>query len=247
MSDELVWEQVRGEPDQPLQQQLVVFARELGQMYQAERRSSAALDAALANLQETYSATIRTLTSVVEAKDKTSRAHVARTHDLALALTQRVDPDLATRPEVGFGFLLHDIGKVGVPESILWKDGPLDEDEWRIMRSHPVLGVDLVEPMSFLGEAIDIIRWHHERWDGTGYPEGLAGQEIPLAARILGLADAFVAMTSERPYRPSLSLEHAMDEIARGRGAQFDPAVVEVFLLVLSEGHVPLEGSFGAA
>ncbi len=145
-------------------------------------------------------------------------------------MAARVDPQLATRPEVAYGFFLHDIGKVGIPESVLCKPGPLTDDEWTIMRAHPAIGAQIVEPIRFLQGAVEIVFTHHERWDGAGYPTGLVGEQIPLAARVFAVADSFDAMTSDRPYRSALSFDQALEEIRRGAGTQFDPTVVEVVL-----------------
>ncbi|MGZ4150053.1 MAG: HD-GYP domain-containing protein [Actinomycetota bacterium] len=226
--------------DHELEQQLVVFAREVGELYTAERVRSRELQSALDDLRETYLATMRSLASVVEAKDVGTRGHLDRTENYGLALARRVDPALAARPEVAYGFFLHDIGKVGVPEQVLRKPEPLDPEEWELMREHPAVGARIVEPIRFLGDAVEIVRSHHERFDGGGYPRGLRGPEIPLAARIFAVADSFDAMTSDRPYRAAMPLERALDEIAAGAGAQFDPVVVEAFLELVREDGDPL-------
>jgi ribonuclease P protein subunit RPR2 len=225
------------DPEGPaVHEQLIVFARELGQLYHLERRRSAELHEVLESLQETYFATMKSLAQVIEAKDRTTRGHVDRTQSYGLALSELIDPDLATRPEVGYGFFLHDIGKVGIPEVILCKEGPLSDEEWRIMQTHPTVGAQIVEPIRFLGDAVKVVRHHHERFDGTGYPDGLRGREIPLAARIFSLADSFDAMTSDRPYRSAMSVDRALDEIREGAGTQFDPDIALVFMdLVESE------------
>ena len=212
-----------------LSDQLKVFAREIGVLYSAERVRTRELERALERAREMYIATMKSLAHVVEAKDPTTRGHLDRTAHYGLALAREIDPELAARPEVGHGFFLHDIGKVGIPESILCKAGPLTELEWVVMRSHPNQGARIVEPIPFMGDAVDIVRSHHERWDGAGYPRGLRGEEIPLAARIFAIADSFDAMTSDRPYRSALEPEQAVDEIRRGSGTQFDPACVRAF------------------
>jgi HD-GYP domain-containing protein (c-di-GMP phosphodiesterase class II) len=226
-------EAVTGEPVDPqafsLHDQLKVFAREIGVLYSAERVRTRELEDALEAAREMYVATMKSLAYVVEAKDPTTRGHLDRTAHYGLALARSVDPELAAKPEVAYGFFLHDIGKVGVPESILCKAGPLTELEWIVMRSHPNQGAKIVEPIPFMGEAVEIVRSHHERWDGGGYPRGLRGEEIPLAARIFGVADSFDAMTSDRPYRSALSTEEAVAEIRSGSGTQFDPECVKAF------------------
>jgi ribonuclease P protein subunit RPR2 len=215
--------------------QLIVFARELSEMFYLERERSQELEGALRNLQDTYVATMKTLAQVVEAKDRTTRGHLDRTHFLGVELARRVDPELAKRPEVGYGFFLHDIGKVGIPEDILRKNGSLSDPEWSVMREHPVIGAEIVAPMQFLGDAVDVIRHHHERFDGSGYPSRMKGAEIPLAARIFSVADSFDAMTSDRPYRDAMASERAMEELREGAGSQFDPDVVDVFLNLVEE------------
>ena len=212
-----------------LHDQLKIFAREVGVLYSAERVRRLELEHALESAREMYVATMKSLAHVVEAKDPTTRGHLDRTAHYGLALARKVDPELAARPEVAYGFFLHDIGKVGIPESILCKTSPLTELEWVVMRSHPNQGARIVEPIPFMGEAVDIVRSHHERFDGTGYPRGLSGEEIPLAARIFAIADSFDAMTSDRPYRSALSTETAVKEILAGSGTQFDPTCVEAF------------------
>ncbi|HXF36445.1 MAG TPA: HD-GYP domain-containing protein [Actinomycetota bacterium] len=230
-----------------LRAQLVVFARELAMLYRLERERSRELERALQGLRDTYLATMKVLVQVVEAKDATTRGHLDRTQAYGMALARRIDPALAERPELAYGFFLHDIGKVGIPEAILRKRGPLSDAEWEVMRSHPTLGARIVEPMRFLGEAALVIRHHHERFDGTGYPGGLRGDAIPLPARIFAVADAFDAMTSDRPYRAPLPRERALGELAAARGTQFDPAVVDAFVDLVDEEGAALEAAAVAA
>jgi ribonuclease P protein subunit RPR2 len=216
--------------------QLIVFARELGELYRLERSRSAELQRVLESLQETYIATMKSLAQVIEAKDTTTRGHLDRTQAYGLALARRIDPDLVRTPTLGYGFFLHDIGKVGIPEQILCKEGPLDGAEWDVMRTHPVIGAQIVAPIAFLTDAVDLIRHHHERFDGRGYPDAIAGEDIPLPARIFSVADSFDAMTSDRPYRGAIGLERALEEIQRGAGTQFDPDVVGVFVEMVEGG-----------
>jgi HD-GYP domain-containing protein (c-di-GMP phosphodiesterase class II) len=218
--------------------QLVVFARELGSLYRAERVRSRELEHALQDVREMYVSTMTSLAQVVEAKDRTTRGHLDRTQRYGLALAARVDPELTQRPEVAYGFFLHDIGKVGIPEAVLCKPGPLTEAEWTVMRAHPTIGAQIVEPIRFLQGAVEIVQTHHERWDGRGYPQGLRGEEIPLAARVFAIADCFDAMTSDRPYRMALPFDAAYDEIVDGSGSQFDPQVVDVFIDLVADGGI---------
>ena len=225
--------------DADVQSQLLVFARDLREAHRRERDRAHELEDALEQLNDAYLSTMKTLAFLVEAKDATTRTHLDRTSQYGMALARLVSPELAERPDLRWGFLLHDIGKIGIPESILNKEGPLTEAEWAVMKTHPLLGAQVLAPMSFLGRATEVIRCHHERWDGAGYPRGLAREEIPLAARIFSVVDAFDAMTSDRPYRRAMPLERAVEEIAANSGSQFDPDVVEAFL-ILVEGRIEL-------
>ena len=232
----------RPEPQGPdrlaLEAQLAVFAREVGSLWEAERTRSRELDHVVTSLEETYVATMQALAQVVEEKDRTTAGHLGRTQQYGLALAGRVNPALARRPDVAYGFFLHDIGKVGIPEQVLSKPGPLDEDEWALMREHPAIGTRILEPIRFLTGALEIVRSHHERWDGAGYPDGLEAEQIPLTARIFALADSFDAMTSDRPYRKAMPVEDALDEIRRGAGSQFDPRIAAEFLAMAATGEV---------
>lgn len=235
------------EPEVPIREQLLVFAKELSHLYHEERERSVELERAYEELTDTYAATIKTLAFVVEAKDSNTRRHLDRTQVYGLELARSIDSDLIRDPEVGFGFLLHDIGKVGIPEHILGKPGPLTDDEWGVMRTHPLLGAQIVEPMRFLGEAVQIIRCHHERFDGRGYPSSMKGEEIPLAARIFSVVDSFDAMTSDRPYRQALSIERAMDELHKGKDTQFDPEVVHMFVNLVEKRPWTVDHAHGHA
>ena len=217
------------------ERQLLVFAREINHLYQAERARAAELERALDRLRGSYLDMIKTLAFVVEAKDPSTRAHLQRTHDYAVALAEAVDPELAADEQLRYGFLLHDVGKVGIPEAVLNKPGRLDAREWEVMRAHPLLGVQMVAGIKSLGSAVEVIRCHHERWDGRGYPTGLAGDAIPAGARVFSVADAFDAMTSDRPYRKAIPFDRACQEIADGAGSQFDPAVVEAFSAIVPD------------
>ena len=216
-------------------EQLLVLARDVNSMYQSERARARELEQALDALQESYLATVRTLAFIVEAKDSSTREHLDRTHDYARALARVVMPDVEVGTEMTYGFLLHDVGKVGIPESILCKPGPLTDEEYEVMKTHPLIGVQIVAPIRFLSGAVDIIRCHHERWDGRGYPDGLAAEDIPLGARIFSVCDTFDAMTSDRPYRRALPFDDAVTEIERCGGTQFDPQVVDAFVRMCAQ------------
>jgi len=236
------------DPEMPaVHEQLIVFARELGELYRAERSRTFELQQVLDSLQQSYLATMKSLAQVIEAKDRTTRGHLDRTQAYGLALARRIDPGLVATPTLGYGFFLHDIGKVGVPEHILCKEGPLSGDEWDVMRRHPSVGAQIVTPIAFLSEAVELIRHHHERFDGSGYPDGLRGDGIPLSARVFSVADSFDAMTSDRPYRGSIGVERALAELHGGAGSQFDPGVVKVFVQMIEDGPTEGDEDFAAA
>ncbi len=227
------------EPDEAAElaqarEQMLVMARDVSALYQAERARAHELEEALGALRENYLATVRTLAFIVEAKDASTREHLERTHDYARALA-RVVTAVEPGDELSYGFLLHDVGKVGIPESILCKPGPLTPEEYEVMKTHPLIGVQIVAPIRFLGDAVQVVRCHHERWDGRGYPDGLAGEDIPLGARIFSVCDTFDAMTSDRPYRRALPFDDAVSEIEAGAGTQFDPEVVRSFVAMCAD------------
>lgn len=174
-------------------------------------------------LEAHYTKTIEALTSALEARDPYTQAHTGRIRDLATAIALALRVPREVRDAVHFGALLHDVGKIGISDSILQKPGPLSEAEWQIMRRHPEIGVRMLRGIDFLAPALDVVMYHHERWDGRGYPAGLRGDAIPLAARIVAVCDAFDAMTTDRPYRRALTVDQALDELAAVAGTQLDP------------------------
>lgn len=202
---------------------------ELGRLYRhAEQRAE--------ELHDSYLTTVLSLAAALETKDDQTGNHAKRVRDYASIMTRSFDKSLLDRESLIFGFLLHDVGKIGIPEHILMKPGPLDDQEWLIMRQHPTMGARIIESASFLNpDAVEIVTSHHERWDGEGYPDRLVKEQIPVGARLFSVADTFDAMTSDRPYRKGLSFEVAVQEIERCSGSQFDPDVVKAFKLCEAE------------
>jgi ribonuclease P protein subunit RPR2 len=190
-------------------------------------------------------AVIESLAAAVEAKDSVTSRHLRRVSHLATQLAALVDPAIGRTEEFLFGCLLHDVGKIGVPEDILSKPGPLTEDEWTIMRRHPQIGARVVRPLGLSETVVDVVLYHHERWDGAGYPQGLAGDDIPLVARIFSVCDALEAMTAMRRYRDALPASVAYERVRMEAGTQFDPAIVRVLERGVSSGEIDLDDPAG--
>ena len=208
----------------PADKELVLYARDLRHLLDVERGQRTLLE-------ESYLATVTSLASALESRDTRTGAHSQRVQRYALELLDMIDPgSVARNPGLQYGFLLHDIGKIAIPDEILQKPGPLSRSERQRMQTHTVLGEQMLGGVAVLkGEGLRVVRSHHERWDGGGYPDKLSGTEIPLAARVFAVADALDAMTSDRPYRRKLKWTVAHEEILSQSGKQFDPAVVEAF------------------
>jgi putative nucleotidyltransferase with HDIG domain len=183
--------------------------------------------------QRLYRETLASLSNALEAKDAVTSQHTEEVVRLAVAVAAELELDLEAVRTVELGAVLHDIGKVRVPEAILNKPGPLDEAEWAVMRTHPEVGEQIVRPIQSLQAILPIVRHHHERWDGTGYPDGLSGRAIPVGARIVAVCDAYRAMTEDRPYREALGPDAARRELEEGSGTQFDPDCVAALLRAL--------------
>ena len=188
------------------------------------------------------------LANAVEAKDELTERHCQRLATLAreLAVAAGVDPHELRA--IVLGAMLHDVGKIGIADSLLTKPAPLTDAEWTVMRRHPLIGETICEPLRGSRQFLPVIRHHHERWDGTGYPDRLRGAAIPLGARIVGLVDAFDAIVHDRPYRPARSVAQALDEIGALAGRQFDPALVAAFVpLIEGEPELPDEQAWLSA
>ena len=190
-----------------------------------------------ANLEliQAYDATIEGWAYALDLKDEETEAHSQRVTRMALRIARRMNIKEKELPHIKRGILLHDIGKMGIPDSILLKPGPLTEDEWVIMRRHPVYAYEMLYRIDYLRPALEIPYCHHEKWDGSGYPRGLKGEEIPLPARIFAVVDVYDALTSDRPYRKAWSEEDTLDLIKEESGSHFDPQVVEMFLNLLRD------------
>jgi diguanylate cyclase (GGDEF)-like protein len=192
------------------------------------------------NLEETFVSTVEALANALEANDEYTSSHTRWITDMALRVGEALGFQGAELKRLELGALFHDIGKIGIPTSILQKPGPLSPDERRIIEMHPELGERILEPIGRLAEVRKVVRSCHERWDGGGYPDGKAGDEIPFDARIILVCDAFHAMTTDRPYRKRLSVDEACRRLREGAGTQFDPAVVDIFLSLPLDVPVPL-------
>jgi putative nucleotidyltransferase with HDIG domain len=190
-------------------------------------------------------AVIESLAAAVEAKDSVTSRHLRRVSRLATQLAELVDPVIGRTEEFLFGCLLHDVGKIGVPEDILGKPGPLTEEEWAIMRRHPQIGARVVRPLGLSEVVVDVVLCHHERWDGGGYPQGLKGDDIPLVARIFSVCDALEAMTATRSYRGPLPAAVAYERVRAETGSQFDPAIIRILERGVSSGEIDLDDPAG--
>jgi putative two-component system response regulator len=185
-----------------------------------------------AQLQQAYEASLIMLANAIELRDEYTRGHVERVRRYTMLIARQMDWTEALLTPLEFGAILHDIGKIYVQEDILRKAGPLDDSEWCEMKRHSDIGAELLSSIPYLEAAIPVIRHHHERWDGKGYPNNLAGKQIPQGARIVAVADAFDAMTTARVYQRACQPEQARQEIQDGSGIRYDPKVVEAFLAV---------------
>jgi putative nucleotidyltransferase with HDIG domain len=208
------------------------------QVHQLEERNSALTHANIEvrrmsdELRDSYDGTLEALVNALDARDQETKGHSIRVSKYMMDIAREMGVVEGSTQwlDMQRGSLLHDVGKIGVSDTILLKPGKLTEDEWAFMRQHPEIGYNMLRQVKFLEGPAEIILAHHERWDGEGYPRGLREEEIPLGARIFPVVDTFDAMTSDRPYRKALPTQVAMTEILKYSGTQFDPRVVEAFL-----------------
>jgi PAS domain S-box-containing protein len=210
-------------------------AIEHAMLFQSMQRSHA-------ELMQAYDTTLEGWARALELRDKETEGHSQRVTDLTVRLARQLGLGEAQLAHIRRGALLHDIGKMGIPDSILLKPGPLTDEEWEVMRRHPGYAYDLLAPVAYLGPALDIPYGHHERWDGSGYPRGLKGEQIPLAARIFAVVDVWDALRFDRPYRKAWPAEQVRAQIRELSGIHFDPQVVEAFLSL--DNKVPAEAQF---
>ncbi len=199
----------------------------------AER--TAELDKALEEIESSYRATLKALVQALETRDFETHGHSERVVTFSLRLAYELGLDKELLRDLELGALLHDIGKIGVPDAVLRKPAALNDDEWRKMKLHPLHGQKILRNIAFLEGASRVVSQHHEKWDGTGYPNGLCGEDIHIGARIFSVADAFDAMVSDRVYRKGCSYEAALAELEKFSGTQFDPQVIEAFKQVPKE------------
>jgi ribonuclease P protein subunit RPR2 len=210
------------------ERQLERYAADLSETFKRER-------AGAQELRRSYTETVRALSNAVEARDAYTGKHAERVAAYGLEISCAFGLRLTERPDLEYGFLLHDVGKVAIPDAILYKPGALTGEERALMEQHPVIGAQIVNGIEFMDRAVEVVRSHHERWDGSGYPDRLGGEEIPLSARVFAVADVLDALTTERPYRPASPLAVAREMIATDSGRHFDPQVIEAFNSIADE------------
>lgn len=213
---------------------------ELRQAHEQLQAAHIQVTEAMESLGKAYDGTLRSLVAALDARDKETAGHSERVAELTMAIAAEMglEPGSDEWRHISWGALLHDVGKIAIRDEVLCKPGPLTEEEWEAMRSHPGTGYEILRTVDFLAPASEIVLCHHERFDGAGYPRGLIGEEIPLGARIFAVADSFDAMTSDRVYRAAKPAEEALAEILRHSGTQFDPACVRAFLRVYQNRYV---------
>jgi putative nucleotidyltransferase with HDIG domain len=205
------------------------------------RHQAKEIESAYEELETTYDLTLAALTSALDARDRETEGHSARVSRLAKSVGEEMNLEAHQLKALERGALLHDIGKIGISDAILHKPDKLDEAEWKVMRLHPDIGARIVEDIPFLQDTLPVIRYHQERWDGSGYPIGLRGKDIPLVARIFAVPDAFDALTTERPYREKVSAEEAVSYLREQAGTLFDPEVVTAFEKIFAEERSGVE------
>ncbi len=201
----------------------------------ARKRAEERVVQANSELAQAYDATIEGWSRALDLRDRETEGHSLRVTNMTLRLAKRIGIDQSESLNLRRGALLHDIGKMGIPDEILFKKGTLNADEWIVMRKHPTYAYEMLKPIDYLHPALVIPKYHHEKWDGSGYPENLEGEMIPLAARVFAIVDVWDALTSDRPYRSAWGTEEVMEYIKKNSGTHFDPKVVKVFMQNLDD------------
>ncbi len=210
-----------------LQEENIRYQKGLEQKVRERTRE---LARALAHLREVHMDTVKILASAIEEKDPYMRGHSNRVRIISSEMARKLGYKEMEIERIEYGALLHDIGKIAIDQRILDKPGPLTDEEFKIIQDHPIIGERIISKVTFFADIAPMVRWHHERWDGLGYPDGIKGENIPLPVRILNIVDSFDAMSSDRPYRKAMPLERVIDIISEERGKQFAPEMVDLFL-----------------
>lgn len=218
--------------------QLLLYANDLRATFWTERQHAEQLRRTLQDLEHAYGATVKALAMAVEAKDSCTGGHLQRVSAYGMEAIAVLDNRLLSTPGLQYAFLLHDLGKIGVPDAVLNKAGALTEEEWSIIQEHPAIGMRILDGVPKMDLVRDVVYTHHERWDGEGYPQRLQGEQIPLAARAFSVVDAFDAMTTDRPYRAAMTIPAALARLEQAAGTQFAPEAVEALCGV---DHIRLE------
>ena len=235
---EIQWPNQRYSDDLHTLANQAALALERGILLDETQQQREQIQAAYRELEITYDQTLIALSSAVDARDRETEGHCVRVSKLTYHLGKQLGLPIEQLKSLERGALLHDIGKIGISDNILLKPGPLNEDEWHAMRQHPDIGARMIEGIPFLQDAIPVIRYHQERWDGSGYPIGLKGEEIPLQARVFAVADVFDALTSTRPYRQRVTINEAIRHIRSNAGKDFDPRIVDVLEEMAKEAEI---------
>jgi HD-GYP domain-containing protein (c-di-GMP phosphodiesterase class II) len=216
----------------------VTAAPEIRELMVGFNRAAAAIRGGQENLHTAYLEFVQSLASALDARDRYTAGHSGRVCRFACSIAQAMSFDREELRKLGIGALLHDIGKIGIPDSVLQKQGRLTYAEFELIKEHPIVGRRILQAVHGFAHYLDVVELHHENWDGSGYPHGLRGEQVPLSARIVHVADAYDAMTSDRPYRRGMAAELAFDILQENAGTQFDPRVVDVFVNVWRNGGI---------
>jgi HD-GYP domain-containing protein (c-di-GMP phosphodiesterase class II) len=225
-----------------------VLAKVSSSLYEDLREANRELKRSLEEMRQANRGIVSAFSSVISKIDPHyTHEHVSRSMEYASTIVARLreegmDFDGMSDELLLAGILLHDIGKIFTPKEVLYKPGPLTDEEWRLMRLHPADGAEILEHITGLKEMAKIVRYHQEYYDGSGYPEGLKGEQIPIGARIATVVDSFDAMISDRPYRKGMPIQKALEELQRKRGSQFDPKVVDTIIALYEEGKLKING-----